>query len=235
MNLILLDQLDFTSPTTVILRDRRLTHLREVHRAGVGAKLRVGLIGGRMGHGHLTSLSENEAHLSLELGEDPPTPLPLTLFLALPRPKFLARIVQAATSLGIKRVFLFNSYRVDKVYWSCAQLEPAELREACLLGLEQARDTILPVIHQRRLFKPFVEDELPALIRGTRAFVAHPGASESCPYGLREPVSLAIGPEGGFIEYELEKFEEAGLTPVRTLERILKVETALTSIVGRLM
>jgi RsmE family RNA methyltransferase len=51
---------------------------------------------------------------------------------------------------------------------------------------------------------------------------------------MSEPVTLAIGPEGGFIEYEVTKLIETGFTPVHLGPRILKVETAVTALLSRL-
>jgi RsmE family RNA methyltransferase len=237
MNLILLEANDFTSSSIVRLSDRRAEHIRSVLRASAGDELRVGLVNGEMGRGLLTEVSVGQIVLEVVLDTAPPEPLPLTLYLALPRPKFLSKVLQSVTSLGVKEIFLFNSYKVEKVYWHCDQLSPAAIRGACLLGLEQARDTILPRVHLKRLFKPFVEDELPALARHSRAFVAHPAAKFSCPRGIATattPVSLAVGPEGGFIEYELEKLTMAGFECVHFSERILKVETAVTALIARL-
>ncbi len=236
MNVVLLDDSDFTAPDKARVNGRRLEHIAGVHRSTVGSELRVGRVGGLLGTGLITSLTSEAAEIEVRLTDAPPAPLPLTLYLALPRPKFLKRVLVAATNLGVKRIYLFNSYRVEKIYWSSAQLAESYMRDACLLGLEQARDTVLPEIHLRRLFKPFVEDELPGLVREGLALVAHPGAREECPRGpLKEPIHLAIGPEGGFIDYEIEKLRDAaGFLPVRTIERILKVETAVTSLIGRL-
>ncbi|HDY83698.1 MAG TPA: 16S rRNA (uracil(1498)-N(3))-methyltransferase, partial [Halieaceae bacterium] len=45
---------------------------------------------------------------------------------------------------------------------------------------------------------------------------------------------VVIGPEGGFIPYEVEKLREAGCEAVSLGPRILRVENALTSLLGRL-
>src|SRR5690606_18946807 len=108
------------------------------------------------------------------------------------------------------------------------------IRANLLLGLEQARDTVLPRVCIEKRFKPFVEDHLPALVVGTTALVAHPGDFPSCPRALEGPVVLAIGPEGGWIPYEVDKLNAAGFQPVQLAERILRVETAVTALTARL-
>ena len=46
------------------------------------------------------------------------------------------------------------------------------------------------------------------------------------------PQQLALGPEGGFIPYEVESFRQRGFTPVSLGDRILSVEVALTAALG---
>jgi len=193
------------------------------------------MAGGKLGHARVTSMSDDAVELEVTLDRDPPPPLELTLVLALPRPKVLNRVVAAATSMGIKRIFLINAWRVEKSYWKSPRLSDENLRAQAIAGLEQSRDTILPSIELRRFFRRFVEDELPSLARGTRALVAHPGAREACPRDVREPVTLVIGPEGGFIAEEIASLERAGCTPVSLGARILRVETAVAFGAGLLV
>jgi len=234
VNLLLLEAADFVAADRVVLRDRRLTHLHEVHRAEAGECLRVGLLGGQMGQGHLLRLDATEAELRIELQQTPPAKLPATLLLALPRPKMLRRVLQTVASMGVPKLVLLNSYRVEKSFWQTPFLEPQAIREQLLLGLEQARDTVLPEVIIEKRFKPFVEDRLPQLVAGTRGLVGHPGDYPACPRALSEPVTLAIGPEGGWIPYEVEKLTEAGLQPVQLGDRILRVETAVSALLARL-
>ncbi|MFW0758219.1 16S rRNA (uracil(1498)-N(3))-methyltransferase [Pseudomonas sp. H11T01] len=234
MNLLLLEEADFIAADRVILRDRRLTHMQEVHRSVVGDSLRVGRIGGLMGSAELLRLEASEAELRVSLDQPPPTKLPLTLLLALPRPKMLRRVLQTVAAMGVPRVVLVNSYRVEKSFWQTPFLEPEAVREQLILGLEQARDSVLPEIIIEKRFKPFVEDRLPAMVEGTLGLVGHPGHYPPCPRGLDEPVTLAIGPEGGWIPYEIDLMAKAGLQPVQLGERILRVETAVTALLSRL-
>ncbi|WPO45417.1 16S rRNA (uracil(1498)-N(3))-methyltransferase [Pseudomonas sp. S1Bt23] len=234
MNLLLLEEADFIAADRVILRDRRLTHMQEVHRAAVGDSLRVGRIGGLMGSAELLRLEPGEAELRVSLDQPPPIKLPLTLVLALPRPKMLRRVLQTVAAMGVPRLVLVNSYRVEKSFWQTPFLEPEAIREQLILGLEQARDSVLPQVVIEKRFKPFVEDRLPALVEGTLGLVGHPGQYPACPRGLDEPVTLAIGPEGGWIPYEIDLLGKSGLQPVQLGERILRVETAVTALLARL-
>lgn len=234
MNLILIFDEDFLSTTRVRLTGRRLEHVTTVHRAAVGEELVVGVANGRIGRGTITKLDADVLEMEVILDRDPPAPLPLTLILALPRPKALNRVIASAASLGIKHIVLINAWRVEKSYWSSPRLSADNLRQQAILGLEQARDTVLPSIETRRLFRPFVEEELPAIARDTRALVAHPHAREACPRDVREAITLAIGPEGGFIDAEIASLERAGFIPVSIGERILRVETVVPFVVGRL-
>lgn len=234
MNLILLEPSDFIGPHQVRLTDRRWQHIQQVHQAKLGESLRVGLINGLMGLGTVTALDTTGVTLQIALSEPPPTALPLTLVLALPRPKMLKRTLQTIASMGVKRLILVNSYRVEKSFWQSPFLQAAAIREQLLLGLEQARDTVLPEVILEKRFKPFVEDRLPALAADSLALVAHPGPYPSCPRQLEQQVTLAIGPEGGWIPYEVELLTQAGFSPVQLGERILRVETAVPVLLARL-
>jgi RsmE family RNA methyltransferase len=170
----------------------------------------------------------------VELDRDPPPKLPLTLLVALPRPKALNRVVAAATSLGAARIVLLNAWKVEKSYWGSPRLSDGSLMHQRVLGLEQAVDTILPELRLERLFAPFVRDDLPGMAKGSTCLLAHPGAETPCPAGAEGPCTLAIGPEGGFVPGEVSALEAAGFRPVGLGDRTLRVETALAAAVGRL-
>jgi len=234
MNLILLFKDDFIDENKVRLEGRRLRHILEVHRPVKGDELRVGLAGGLTGPGRITSITGDALEMEVTLINRPPASLPLTLILALPRPKVLRRVLLSVTAMGVKRIFLLNSYRVEKSFWQSPVLEPDNIRRQLILGLEQARDTILPEVFLRPFFKPFAEDEAPSLIKDTLPLVAHPGAQGLCPSDVRQPVTLAIGPEGGFIQYEIDKLTSCGFHAVHLGERILNIEAAVPGLISRL-
>lgn len=233
MNLLLLNNKQIAGNRATV-SGRQLQHLLTVNNLGVGDSLRIGEINGLMGKGVITEIDNHSASLEFELDRQPPSAVPLTLVLALPRPKMLRRILQTVASMGVKRICLIHSTRVEKSFWQTAFLSPEAVQEQLLLGLEQSMDTQLPTVSQHRLFKPFVEDQLPDVINSSRAIVAHPSAPLSCPIDIQEPTTLVIGPEGGFIPYEIEKLAEQGVQSVSIGSRILRVETAVPTLISRL-
>lgn len=216
------------------LEGRRYRHIVEVHRASVGDELCVGVLDGRIGTGKIALLTQSVVEMDVQFDKSPPRKLPLTLILALPRPKALRRLLRSASALGVKRIILINSHRVEKSYWQTPFLNDAIVKEQLVLGLEQAKDTVLPEVLLRTLFKPFAEDELPGLARDTLPLVAHPAAFEPLPRSVDRAVTLAVGPEGGFIPYEIDKFVSCGFKPVSLGERILSVETAVPALIARI-
>jgi RsmE family RNA methyltransferase len=218
----------------VRLSGRRLKHVLEVHRASLGDELRVGVQGGRIGTGSVTLLTQSVIEMDVRLEGQPPAKLPLTLILALPRPKVLRRVLRSVSAMGVMRIILLNSHRVDKSYWQTPFLNEERVKEQLVLGLEQARDTVFPEVLFRPLFKPFVEDELPDIMEGTLPLAAHPGASAPCPRDVKRATTLAVGPEGGFLPYEIDKLASYGFMPVSIGERILSVETAVPALISKL-
>ena len=234
MNLILLFESDFIRPNIVRLTDRRLGHVINVLRPLHGDQLTVGLLNGPVGHGTVIDLTSEALEMDVALDRQAPAPLPVTLILALPRPKMLRRVLLAASSMGVKKIYLINAARVEKSFWKSPLLSDERIKEYLLLGLEQACDTNMPEVFLRPLFKPFVEDELSALAKNTLALVAHPVAEKKCPWQVDRQITFAVGSEGGFIPYEIEKFVSLGFTPVSMGSRPLRVETVVPAMLARL-
>jgi len=234
MNLLLLEDSDFTSENQVVLTERRLNHLINIHKVKLGDTLKAGQINGKMGTVEVFEITSSSVKLKTNLIKSPPPSLPVTLILALPRPKMLRRIFQTIATMGVKKLYLVNTWRVEKSYWQTPWLESSAIREQFIIGMEQGCDTILPEVIIKKRFKPFVEDELSNLITGTQPFVAHPIGGIPCPLALNSPTTLAVGPEGGFIDYEVQKLMEVGFQSISLGSRILRVETAIPVLLSKL-
>ena len=213
----------------------RYRHITNTLGLGPGDQLRAGVLDGAVGHARIVTRTDDHLTVRFHAEGEPPAPLPLTVILALPRPKMLKRIILDATSLGVKTLVLLNSWKVDKSYWQTPELKGELLREKMVLGLEQAMDTRMPALVLAPRFKPFVEDQLEALTAGTRKLLAHPGDYPPMPAQLDAPLTVAIGPEGGWTPYEVEMLCARGFACHSLGARILRVETALPTLVGRLL
>jgi RsmE family RNA methyltransferase len=236
MNLLLLESGEIAGDETV-LTGRRAEHLLRVLGVVVGDTVRVGVIGGKLGSGRVLAADAGAVRLVVSLEREPAADLYLELILALPRPIMLQRILKQATVLGVRRFHLIRSRRVEKSFFHSPVLEPGKIRALLLEGLEQAMDTRLPEVTLHHQFRPFVEDVLPTLTG--RGLIAHPGVSDNLttlPVGHDpgESLLLAVGPEGGWSEYELERFVDAGFHPFSMGERILHVDTAVVALLAQL-
>ena len=234
MNLLLLDEKDITGPNTAVISDERLQHVITVLSSKLGDTLSVGLINGNMGKALITALDTKALHLQFVLDKTPPAPLPLTVVLALPRPKMLRRIVHNIAEFGIKELHLIHSFKVEKSYWQTPWLDEAQLNAFLLNGLSEAKDTVLPKVFLHKRFKPFVEDTLPLIIDNKEAFIAHPYCNDPMPCASSNERVIVIGPEGGFTPYEVDLIRQQGVNAFHMGERIYKVENALTLLSGQL-
>lgn len=234
MNIVLLNaNQDCSSDIWSIEDQRQIKHLNQHLQLKAGDTLKVGVRDGQRYLTEVQSITAQQIMLRPIQTESVPNKLPVHLILALPRPKVLRRIIMDAVTLGVERISLIHSYRVDKSYWQSPFLQ--QLDDYVTFGLEQAGDTIVPEIQLYKRFKPFVEDVLPTLISEQRpAYVAHPYAEQSMPHAIAHGCNLIVGPEGGFIPYEIELLKKNGCQAMSLGNRILRTETAVSNILGRL-
>jgi 16S rRNA (uracil1498-N3)-methyltransferase len=235
VNLILLDPGELAADGTARLGGRRAEHAWTVLRARPGAVLQVGVAGGRLGAGEVLAAGPGELVLRVRLERDPPPRSAVDLLLALPRPKILRKVLHAAASMGVGRLVLLGSYRVERSYFGSPLLAPEALAAELRLGLEQGRDTVAPEVVVRRFFKPFVEDELDRTFAGAARLLADPGAARQVdaivPAAARAVV--AVGPEGGWTAYEAEELARRGFAGFSAGPRALRVDAAVPFLVGQ--
>ena len=234
MNMILIDKNDYTEdPNVVHIEGRRFIHIKEVLSPEPGSLLKCGELNGLVGTAQVISMQKKHVELKVSLVDKPPKEIPVKAIIALPRPLAFKRILQNITTMGVKHIFFINAARVEKSYWQSPVLKESCINNQIRLGLEQARDTILPEVRLCRSFKQFVEKELPDIAKGSKAVVAHPGSDKVLPELTGKPVILAVGPEGGFSQYETDKLSDCGFDRISMGERIFKTETALTALIAK--
>jgi len=241
MNLILLHPRELTDQH-VTLTGRRAEHIRKILRCAIGDSVRVGMLGGLLGTGCIQGIDIDHVVLQVHLSTEPPTIPPTDLILAIPRPIMLKRVLSQAASMGVTRIFLINANRVEKSFFSSTLIQNNDFTEPLRLGLEQAMDTRMPEISVHPRFRPFMEDLLPSLLSDcpTR-LLAHPEGDRTIAQAaeglLGQPgqrAVLAIGPEGGWVDFEVEHFKAQGFMPFSLGPRILRVDTAVPALLAQL-
>lgn len=234
MNLLLLKAEELDAEGIARLSGRRLEHAREVLKVQHGQTLRVGVLGGLMGSGEVLSQDREALVLKVSVTQPPPPRAGVSLVLAIPRPKQLKRVIPAIASLGVDRVMLVNAARVEKSYFDSKVLAAEFLDGLIELGLEQACDTVRPTLEVRERLKPFVEDELSTWAPpGALKLLPHPHtASPLRPVPTATHVVLAIGPDGGWVPFEVELFQKNGFAPVSLGPRVLRGEVAVPAVLG---
>jgi RsmE family RNA methyltransferase len=236
VNLVLLEPTEVGPDGVVVLDGVRAQHLRAVLRVGAGDAVRVGILDGPRGVGTVRSLQERG--IRLDCAFDPLTPPrpAIDLLLALPRPKIMRRLWAQLAALGVGRIVLTNAERVERNYFDTHVLTPACYRPLLIEGLQQARDTRLPRVSIHRRLKVLIEDEIDGLFDGGLRIAADPAHGEpiseviGAERGVR--ILLAIGPEGGWTEYERTLLAAHGFHPAGLGPRTLRSDTACIALLA---
>ena len=237
MNLLLVEATELTGDGTCTLADRRADHLRRVLGVKPGSSVRAGIVGGQIGTAKIISDDGAALVLRVTATAPPPPQLELEGVLAVPRPKALSRVIETCAAFAVRRIELTNAWRVDKSYLRSPRLEPAALAHAARLGAEQGATTLLPAIAMHERLMTLVDARFPAPGSELR-LIAHPGAppiETVVSAATTRPSVLAIGPEGGWIERELETFVARGFMPCSLGTPILRVEPAVAALLGQLL
>jgi RsmE family RNA methyltransferase len=230
VNLILLDAREVGDDGVVCLSDQRAAHLRAVMKVAPEHEVRVGVLDGVRGIGTVTSVTGDAVELCCAFEDTIPPRPAVDLLLALPRPKVMRRLWAQLAALGVGQIIVTNAARVERDFFDAHVLTPECYRPLLIEGLQQARDTRLPLVSIHRQFKVLVEDQLDGLFPAGQRLVAHPGCATSMADARRnrgdERVLLAVGPEGGWNEFELRLLAEHGFQSVGMGPRTLRSDTA---------
>jgi RsmE family RNA methyltransferase len=237
VNLLLVEPAELRSDGTCVIADRRMHHLRTVLGVEVGSTVRAGVLGGAVGTGEVIAIDGNGITLRLALTNSPSRPLDVELVLAVPRPKVITRTIEIAASFAVRRIDLTNAWRVDKSYLRSPRLDPMALTLAARFGAEQGATTYLPEIAIHDRYMSLLDGRFPHTAPANELrLLAHPNAPPiEHVVTSRTPAVLAIGPEGGWIEREIETFVARGFQLVSLGAPILRVEAAVASALGQLL
>ena len=250
MNRILFEKSEITDGVATF-GGERAAHVLGVLHGEVGQVLKTGEVNGRIGTAEIVGIERvdgGEALIRARVCHDRESLRPwVDIILAPPRPRVMKRLLPQLAAMGVGRIVLVGAKKVEKDFWGATLLKEENYRPLLIDGLMQAGTSILPVLEVRRGFRRFVADELDAMFPTTRRIVAHPygrdgttGTDETSGAGLAHgshssrAFLLAVGPEGGWTDDEVELLEAKGFRRYSLGPRILRTDTALVALVARL-
>lgn len=240
MNIIILTELDQIEPQTYRLDDFRADHIRNVLKPETGDSLKIGILNGPKGMGTVVSITDQAVVLKVtDLVDVTANTTNIDLICALPRPQTLKKVLLISAMMNVRSLHLVRANRVEKSYYHSPVLKPENQYGHLIEGLSQGGHTRLPEVYIHDRFRVFFEDYLQQLtIDGEHPVRLIPDPeAETTMSGLTKgssAVQLAIGPEGGWVPFEVELMQNIGFVPVILSRSILRVEYAVTAVLAQL-
>ena len=232
--MLLLQKEDFVSENQAVITGRRFERLKDFIHIEVGKQLKSGIRNGLCGTAEVIAIASDRVTVDFSAASQPPPPPPLTLVIALQRPQTFGKVIHSAVSMGIKKIHFIHTFKVEKSYWQSSRLLPENLNEEITLAMEQAADPVEPELFFHRRFKIFADDELESIAGSSIRLFGDPAGESPVPlHGT--PVTLALGPEGGFTDYEISTLKEHDFHGITLGSRILRTEFALAALLGKLI
>jgi 16S rRNA (uracil1498-N3)-methyltransferase len=235
VNLLLLDERDRLDACCVTLTDARAAHLLHVLRVTPGQAVRIGQLDGPLGTGTVEAAGDGRVTMRCEFDAAVPPRPRVDVLLALPRPKVMRRLWAQLAALGVGRIILTNASRVERDYFDTHVLTEGYYRPLLIEGLQQARDTRLPFVTIHRQFRILVEDQLDNLFPSGVRLLTDPGSDMPIAATLdsdHDRVLIAIGPEGGWNDFERELLKSHRFVSVGLGPRTLRVDTACVALLS---
>jgi RsmE family RNA methyltransferase len=236
VNLILLEPEEAGAGGIATLTGTRADHMRTVLRVSPGQTVRIGVLDGPPGSATVMSMDEGAVTLRCAFEAAAPPAPAVDLLLALPRPKVMRRLWAQLAAIGVRRIMVTNAERVERHYFDTHVLEPACYRPLLIEGLQQARDTRMPIVTIHRRLKVLVEDQLDEIAGpGIRLVADADGPAtiaDMIASGRDDRVLLAVGPEGGWNPFELALLERHGFIRIGMGARTLRSDTATIALLA---
>ena len=238
MNLMLIEPDQIDERGCVAVTGRQFQHLRDTLKRQEGDAIKTGIIGGKSGLARVASMGANTALIDVaELNQPAIRASAITLLIALPRPQMLKRILQTAATFAVEKITFIHTQKVQKSYWQSPRLHAQAIREELVLGAEQGAHTHLPLVQLMPGNDKLNHSVFPSLNPHSEKLIAHQHRDATRCESAAEDKDyvVAIGPEGGFEEEEVALFQHHGFQTVHLGRHILRVETAVTAVLARML
>jgi 16S rRNA (uracil1498-N3)-methyltransferase len=214
---------DEVSEDRAALTGANAAHLARVLRARVGQQFDIAC-GNQLRLGTIAGISEDR--VEFELGETlaAPSPLNITLLLAVFKFDRLEWAIEKCTELGALRIVPVIARRTEQHLAAAAAKRVERWRRIAHEASQQSRRLSPPLIDNPMKLKQAL-----AIEASTKLLLDETEQSVTLRDALAdgsEPMALAIGPEGGWTSDEIELFRAGGWQSVTFGSTILRAETA---------
>jgi len=200
-------------------------HLVRVLRARVGEEFDIAT-GQSVRRGRIISAKADR--VEFELGEEIPTvrSIEITLVLAIYKFDRMEWAIEKCTELGVSRIVPLISRRTESHLAAASTKRVERWQRVARQAAEQSRRAA-----PSEIAAPLKLSEALKLNRGLRIVLAESEESTLLrdvlkPGARPDEITLAVGPEGGWTEDELQAFGQAGWTSASLGQTILRAETA---------
>lgn len=228
-----MNSLILKSDDGIITDPKIISHLHETLKASAGDSFKCTILNSGLCIGTIKEITSTKCLLDLSPLQAS-HPQWFNLVVGISRPQTSKKILEHATTFGAKKIHFFKAALSEKSYLDSKVFEEKECTEYLEAGLSQsAIYSHLPEVK--------IDKYNPAASYSTdpQKFILDLNATENF-LDLKDsiqfdtPVTLAIGPERGFISEDISRFHEAGFKSVKISSSILRVEHAIYSAVSQL-
>lgn len=224
---------EFELAQTLILPDEVFRHAVQVLRLQVGESL---LLFNGQGGEYLAELIEiGKRSASVRLQSFNPihkeSPLALTLVQAILKPDKMDFALQKAVELGISQFQpLITQRSVARTDKEKIEKKLQHWQAVAIGACEQCGRTQLPIILPPQTLSHYLAN----LVTTTSYLILAPNSDKNLSQidASSQKLAVLIGPEGGFTDEEVEQCLTAGMQGVSLGQRILRAETASTSVLA---
>lgn len=208
-----------------------LKHIHETLKLKVGDAVKCTLLNTGKSIGVISELTAKSCRLSL--GDIVPGEAQwFNLIVGLSRPQTTKKVLEHASTFGARRFHFFKAALSEKSYLDSKIFSHKAYEEYLFAGLSQA------VIYARRPeFQLDKYNPAEQYKNQPQKFILDLNAEKSFLEAKIDwdlPITLAIGPERGWIEEDLTHFHQAGFTSIKISSSILRVEHAIYSAISQL-
>jgi 16S rRNA (uracil1498-N3)-methyltransferase len=198
-------------------------HLVRVLRARVGQEFDIAT-GAVLRRGRIVTIEDGR--VEFELGDEvPAAAIPnVTLLLAIFKFDRMEWAIEKCTELGVSRIVPVIARRTDAHLASTAAKRAERWRRIALQASEQSRRAAPPEITDA--MKLPAATALPGYLRIVLTESEKQNSLRDVLDSAEGEILLAIGPEGGWAEDELQLFQQTGWTSASLGSTILRAETA---------